>query len=87
MRHCSRKCRAPASARPGDAQRLASLSDRERQVLTLVAQGRSTAEIAKSLFLSEKTVRNHLANIFDKLDVAARARAIVLAGDHGLAGR
>ena len=52
-----------------------------------MAQGRSTAEIAKSLFLSEKTVRNHLANIFDKLDVAARARAIVLAGDHGLAGR
>lgn len=87
MRHCSRKCRASASARPGDAQRLASLSDRERQVLTLVAQGRSTAEIAKSLFLSEKTVRNHLANIFDKLDVASRARAIVLAGDHGLAGR
>jgi DNA-binding CsgD family transcriptional regulator len=56
-------------------------------VLVLVAQGRSNAEIAGLLFLSEKTVRNHLTNIFDKLDVDSRARAIVLARDQGLAGR
>jgi len=76
-----------AAGRAGDAQRLASLSERERQVLVLVAEGRSNADIAGALFLSEKTVRNHLTNIFDKLDVDSRARAIVLARDHGLAGR
>lgn len=76
-----------AVARAGDAQRLASLSERKRQVLVLVAEGRSNADIAGALFLSEKTVRNHLTNIFDKLDVDSRARAIVLARDHGLDGR
>jgi DNA-binding NarL/FixJ family response regulator len=75
-----------ATARPGDRERFDSLTARERGVLELVARGLSNTEIAKSLFISEKTVRNHLTSIFDKLDVDSRARAIVLARDHGLAG-
>lgn len=76
-----------AVARPGDRERFDSLTAREREVLELVAKGLSNAEIAKSLFISEKTVRNHLTGIFDKLDVDSRARAIVMAREHGLAGR
>lgn len=67
--------------------RLESLTSRERQVLRLVAQGHSNGEIAQTLFISEKTVRNHLTNVFEKLAVDSRARAIVVARDHGLAGR
>jgi pimeloyl-ACP methyl ester carboxylesterase/DNA-binding CsgD family transcriptional regulator len=74
-------------AAPPDARLLESLTTREREVLELVARGLGNGEIAKSLFISEKTVRNHLTNIFDKLDVDSRARAIVLARDLGLAGR
>ena len=61
----------------------AALSGRERQVLTLMAEGLSNAEIAERLQISEKTVRNHASNIFDKLGVWSRAQAIVFARDHG----
>jgi DNA-binding NarL/FixJ family response regulator len=60
------------------------LTDREREVLELIAQGRSNGEIAGTLFLSQKTVRNHVSNIFMKLHVADRAQAIVLAREAGL---
>ncbi|XRQ12752.1 response regulator [Actinomadura welshii] len=60
------------------------LTDREREVLGLIAQGRSNAEIAGTLFLSQKTVRNHVSNIFMKLHVADRAQAIVVAREAGL---
>jgi DNA-binding NarL/FixJ family response regulator len=60
------------------------LSDREREVLDLLAQGESNTRIASRLFISEKTVRNHLTNIFEKLNVDSRSRAIVLARDRGL---
>ncbi|QFG21087.1 response regulator [Actinomadura sp. WMMB 499] len=60
------------------------LTDREREVLALIAQGRSNTEIAGTLFLSPKTVRNHVSNIFMKLHVADRAQAIVLAREAGL---
>ncbi len=50
------------------------LTEREREVLELIAQGRSNAEIAGTLFLSQKTVRNHVSNIFMKLHVADRAQ-------------
>ncbi|MFC0038608.1 response regulator transcription factor [Actinomadura rayongensis] len=60
------------------------LTDREREVLELIAQGRGNAEIAATLFLSQKTVRNHVSNIFVKLHVADRAQAIVLAREAGL---
>ena len=76
-----------STPRRGDAQRFESLTDREREILEPVAQGRSNAEIAAALFISEKTVRNHITNIFEKLDVDSRAKAIVLARDHGLTGR
>ncbi|MBA9004256.1 response regulator transcription factor [Thermomonospora cellulosilytica] len=62
------------------------LTDREREVLQLIAQGRSNSDIAQTLFLSPKTVRNHVSNIFMKLHVADRAQAIVLAREAGLGG-
>ena len=60
------------------------LTAREHEVLDLIAAGRSNAELASSLVLSPKTVRNHVSNIFAKLQVADRAQAIVLARDAGL---
>src|SRR5262245_59736147 len=60
------------------------LTAREREVLELVAQGRSNAEITRALVLSPKTVRNHVSNVFTKLQVADRAQAIVKARDAGL---
>ncbi|ACZ83577.1 response regulator transcription factor [Streptosporangium roseum] len=62
------------------------LTEREREVLELVAQGRGNNEIAGILFLSGKTVRNHVSNIFMKLQVADRAQAIVRAREAGLGG-
>jgi DNA-binding NarL/FixJ family response regulator len=53
-------------------------------VLTLVAQGMSNSAIASHLFLSHKTVRNHVSNIFTKLQVADRAEAIIRARRVGL---
>ena len=64
----------------------AALSGREREVLALMAEGLSNAEIAERLQISEKTVRNHASNIFDKLGVWSRAQAIVFARDHGYNG-
>jgi len=60
------------------------LTEREREVLELVAQGRSNAVIASRLRLSEKTIRNNVSNILVKLQVADRAQAIVRARDAGL---
>jgi DNA-binding NarL/FixJ family response regulator len=61
------------------------LSHREREVLTLIAGGRSNAEIADHYVLSLKTVRNHVSNVLAKLGVATRAEAIVAAREAGLA--
>ncbi|MEU8140963.1 response regulator transcription factor [Nonomuraea sp. NPDC048901] len=60
------------------------LTPREREILSLVAAGRANAQIASALFLSPKTVRNNVSNIFAKLHVADRAEAIVRARDAGL---
>lgn len=60
------------------------LTDREREVLDLLASGMGTATIAERLFLSPKTVSNHLTAIFAKLQVADRAQAIVRARQEGL---
>jgi DNA-binding NarL/FixJ family response regulator len=61
------------------------LTEREREVLTLIAQGRDNQAIADRLFLSLKTVRNHVSNIFAKLQVADRTQAAVRAREAGLA--
>ena len=60
------------------------LTDREREILELMAQGHTNAEIAERLMLRTKTVQNHISNIFSKLQVADRAQAIVRARDAGL---
>lgn len=60
------------------------LTAREREVLDLLAAGRSNAHIAQTLFLSPKTIRNNISNIFAKLHVADRAEAIVRARDAGM---
>jgi pimeloyl-ACP methyl ester carboxylesterase/DNA-binding CsgD family transcriptional regulator len=65
----------------GEDPAFASLSPRERTVLTLLTEGLSNASIAERLSLSEKTVRNHISNLFDKLGVWSRAEAIVFARD------
>ena len=60
------------------------LTEREEEILSLVAQGKSNQEIAKELFVSLKTVRNHVSNIFLKLQVADRAQAVIRAREAGL---
>ena len=64
----------------------ASLSDRERQVLAKVTEGLGNTDIAGTLFISEKTVKNHITKIFEKLNVKTRSQAIVLARDRKFAG-
>jgi DNA-binding NarL/FixJ family response regulator len=62
------------------------LTDREREVLALIVDGRSNAQIAESLSLSPKTVSNHISNIFSKLQVLDRAQAVTRARQMGLNG-
>jgi pimeloyl-ACP methyl ester carboxylesterase/DNA-binding CsgD family transcriptional regulator len=61
----------------------AELTSRERQILALITEGLGNAEIGERLAISEKTVRNHVSNLFDKLGVWSRAQAIVFARNHG----
>jgi pimeloyl-ACP methyl ester carboxylesterase/DNA-binding CsgD family transcriptional regulator len=67
----------------GEDPAFASLSPREREVLKLITEGFGNAQIAERLSISEKTVRNHVSNLFDKLGVWTRAQAIVFARDRG----
>jgi DNA-binding NarL/FixJ family response regulator len=62
------------------------LTEREREILDMVARGLNNTEISQRLVLSPKTVRNHISNIFSKLQVADRAQAIVRARRAGLGG-
>ncbi|MBA2344750.1 MAG: response regulator transcription factor [Rubrobacter sp.] len=73
---------APRSAAPQRA--FPELTQREEEVLSLVAQGKSNREIARQLFVSLKTVRNHVSNILLKLQVADRAQAVIRARDAGI---
>lgn len=68
----------------GEARAATLLTDRERQVLQLVVDGKTNAEIAYALEISEKTVEKHLEGIFTKLDVSSRVEAAVLAVRQGL---
>jgi two-component system, NarL family, response regulator LiaR len=65
----------------------AELTERELEVLRLIAEGRSNAEIAEQLVLSEKTVKGHVSNIFSKLHMADRTQAAVFAWQQGLMER
>lgn len=69
---------------PADAAPFPELTPREREILDLLADGASNADIAHRLFLSPKTVKNHLTNVFAKLQVADRAQAVVRARQAGL---
>jgi DNA-binding NarL/FixJ family response regulator len=73
---------APKPASPSEA--FPDLTAREREVLDLIARGKSNQEIARGLFLSLKTVRNHASNIFMKLQVADRVQAAIRAREAGL---
>lgn len=71
---------SPAATEDGA---FSDLSKRERETLALLGEGLSNSEIAERLGISEKTVRNHLSHLFDKLGVWSRAQAIVFARDRG----
>ena len=73
-----------ATSTPADLP--AGLSEREVEVLVLVAKGRTNRAITEALFISEKTVTSHLTHIFTKLGVSSRAAATAFAYEHGLAG-
>jgi len=60
------------------------ISAREEEVLQLVADGLGTAEIAERLFISQKTVKNHLASIYEKLDARDRTQAVLMAVRMGI---
>ncbi|MTE18429.1 response regulator [Streptomyces sp. TRM43335] len=70
----------------GGSGRGTTLTERERQVLALIADGRSNREIARRLVLSEKTVKTHVSNILMKLDLADRTQAALWAVRHGVTG-
>jgi DNA-binding NarL/FixJ family response regulator len=73
-----------AAGPPAATEVFPELTAREREILELLAAGRSNAQIAQALFLSQKTVRNNVSNVFAKLQVADRAEAIVRAREAGL---
>jgi two-component system response regulator DegU len=60
------------------------LSAREEEVLQLVADGLGTQEIAESMFISQKTVKNHLASVYEKLDARDRTQAVLMAVKMGI---
>jgi DNA-binding CsgD family transcriptional regulator len=76
----------PAATGAREDPAFESLSAREREILALMTEGLSNAGIGERLAISEKTVRNHVSNLFDKLGVWTRAQAIVFARDRGFAG-
>ncbi len=78
LRFTGRSAQTPEGNEP-----FANLTQREMQILGLLTEGLANAQIASHLSISEKTVRNHFSNIFDKLGVWSRAQAIVFARDHG----
>ncbi len=74
----------PALTTPEAPPRFDALSDRETQVLRLIAQGMANAEIADTLVVSEATVKTHVSRLLTKLDLRDRDQAVVAAYRHGL---
>ncbi|MDN6555245.1 MAG: response regulator transcription factor [Acidipropionibacterium acidipropionici] len=72
------------AAAPTDPKLIETLSDREREVLTLVGQGLTNAEIAGTLFLAETTVKTHIGHILTKLGLRDRVQMVITAYDAGL---
>ncbi|HEX7039332.1 MAG TPA: GAF domain-containing protein [Trueperaceae bacterium] len=75
---------ALVQGRPEDHTSVELLSERERQVLARISQGMTNDEIAAELAITPRTVRNHLANIYAKIDVHSRAEAVVWARERGI---
>ncbi|MDN4480337.1 response regulator [Demequina muriae] len=75
---------ASAVPTPGDAAALPELTDREREVLVLMARGRSNGEICAELFLAEPTVKTHVGRVLAKLGARDRVQAVVMAYEAGL---
>ncbi len=73
-----------AAQRAADNAVFAQLTDREREVLAEIGKGKRNKQIADDLFISEKTVKNHISSIFFKLEVNSRAEAALLAARQGL---
>lgn len=76
-----------AAPAPADSGALDVLTPRELEVLTAIGRGRTNAEIAEDMNISELTVKSHIGRVFAKLDLRDRAAAIVLAYEQGLAGQ
>ena len=68
----------PGTENESDELGMGSLTSREREVLNLLARGMSNAAIAEELFITNKTVKNHLSRIYEKIGVHSRAEAIAL---------
>ncbi|WP_406186411.1 response regulator [Streptomyces sp. NBC_01006] len=71
--------RDPEAAKPPEDERLTGLTERERAVLELIGSGLTNRQIAKQLYLSEKTVKNHISRLLGKLGVERRVQAAVIA--------
>jgi DNA-binding NarL/FixJ family response regulator len=83
---CPRQSAAPHKQMPHFAySEEAILTNRERQILSLTAQGRANGRIVAELNLAEQTVRNYVSRIYTRLGVESRVEAVVWAREHGLA--
>ena len=80
----TRDSRASRARSRQDKELLSDLSEREREVLHLLALGKTNDEIGAQLFISESTVKKHVNSIYDKIDVNTRAQAVAWTWKNGL---